>query len=783
MPNNSVTNLGRDLAASLVVFLVALPLCLGIALASQAPGIDPQFNVPLVAGLISGVVGGIVVGTLSGSHTSVSGPAAGLTAVVAMQIANLGSYQAFLAAVVLGGLLQIGLGMLRAGFISAFFPNSVIKGLLAAIGVILILKQIPHVLGRDSDPQGDMAFSQPDQHNTFTELFAVASDLMQGNLVVGAAIIGIVSLIFLLVSDRIGLFKRVPVIAPVAVVLFGVAARIGFEKVNPNLAVDEEHLVTVPVTESLGQVASFVTRPDFSQVFTTELLIAAITVAVVASLETLLNLEAVDKIDPKQRNSPADRELFAQGCGNVVSGMLGGLPVTSVIIRSSVNVRSGAATKFSAIAHGFILGGFVLFAPQLLNSIPLSCLAAILLHTGFKLANPKLFRSMWREGMNQFLPFTVTVVAIVLTDLLIGIIIGLVFAIGFILHSNLRRPLHLVRERHISGDVLRIELANQVSFLNRAALMRALDNVPPGSRVLLHARSTDYIDPDVLDLVADFYKTTAPARNISVSRIGFKDRYGDGDVIEYVDFSTRELQENMLPEHVLQVLRDGNERFRTGHSLTRNYTRAVHETAEGQFPLACVVSCIDSRNPTEIIFDVGLGDVFTVRIAGNVIKEKVMASIEYACAVAGAKLVVVLGHTRCGAVTAAVDLADKQADPAEATGCEHLGSVVTEIQKSIAPARELQEARERLEKTPWARKVPAPEGEEDFPDLVARANVDRMITILLDQSSTIARLVRERRIAVIGGMYDVRTGAVEFFEGSQDLVNAASGERADVAAK
>lgn len=783
MSNHPVTNLGRDLAASLVVFLVALPLCLGIALASQAPGVAPQFNVPLVAGLISGVVGGIVVGTLSGSQTSVSGPAAGLTAVVAMQIANLGSYQAFLAAVVLGGVLQIGLGMLRAGFISAFFPNSVIKGLLAAIGVILILKQIPHVLGRDSDPQGDMAFSQPDKHNTFTELFAVASDLMQGHLVVGAAIIGVLSLIFLLISDRIGLFKRVPVIAPVAVVLFGVAARSAFEKLDPDLAVDGEHLVNVPVTESLGQVATFVTRPDFSQLFTTELLIAAVTVAVVASLETLLNLEAVDKLDPKQRNSPADRELFAQGCGNVVSGMLGGLPVTSVIIRSSVNVRSGAATKCAAIFHGFILGGFVLFAPQLLNSIPLSCLAAILLHTGFKLANPDLFRSMWREGMNQFLPFTVTVAAIVLTDLLVGIIIGLVFAIGFILHSNLRRPLHLVRERHISGDVLRIELANQVSFLNRAALMRALDSVPPGSRVLLDARSTDYIDPDVLDLVADFHKETAPARNISVSRIGFKNRYGDGDVIEYVDFSTRELQENMLPEHVLQVLRDGNERFRTGHSLTRNYARAVHETAEGQFPLACVVSCIDSRNPTEIIFDVGLGDVFTVRIAGNVIKEKVMASIEYACAVAGAKLVVVLGHTRCGAVTAAVDLAEHQADPAETTGCEHLGSIVAEIQKSIEPARELQEARERLERTPWARRVPTPEGgEEDFPDLVARANVARMITILLEQSSTVARLVRERRIAVVGGMYDVRTGAVEFFEGTQDVVHAASGARAEAAA-
>jgi carbonic anhydrase len=781
MSNNAVTSLGRDLASSLVVFLVALPLCLGIALASQAPGLDPAMNVPLVAGLVAGIVGGIVVGSISGSHTSVSGPAAGLTAVVAMQIANLGSYQVFLAAVVLAGLLQIGLGMLRAGFISAFFPTSVIKGLLAAIGIILILKQIPHVLGRDTDPQGDMAFKQPDDHNTFTELFAVVSDVLQGNLLVGAAIIGILSLLFLIVSDRIGFFKRVPVVAPVAVVVFGSLAKKMFDGMDARLRVDGEHLVNVPVTDGVGQVASFFTTPDWSQLLSTELFVAAITVAIVASLETLLNLEAVDKLDPQQRNSPPDRELFAQGCGNVVSGMLGGLPVTSVIIRSSVNVSSGAATKVSAISHGFLLGGFVLFAPQLLNSIPLSCLAAILLHTGFKLASPKLFRSMWREGWNQFLPFAVTVAAIVLTDLLIGIVIGLVFAIGFILRSNLRRPLHLVRESHISGDVLRIELANQVSFLNRAALMRALDAVPEGSRVLLDARSTDYIDPDVLDLVADFHKETAPARNISVSRIGFRDRYGDGDVIEFVDFSTRELQENMLPEHVLQVLKDGNERFRTGHSLTRNYTRAVHETAEGQFPLACVVSCIDSRNPTEIIFDVGLGDVFTVRIAGNVVKEKVMASIEYACAVAGAKLVVVLGHTRCGAVTAAVNLAEQQADPAEATGCEHLGAVVTELQKAIAPARELEQAKEKLKRTPWAKQVEEMDRQEDFPDLVARANVDRMIAVLLDQSRTIAKLVEERRIAVVGGMYDVRTGAVEFFPGADVDAERASEGRAATA--
>ncbi|QDT37250.1 bifunctional SulP family inorganic anion transporter/carbonic anhydrase [Stratiformator vulcanicus] len=765
MESNWAKNIGRDLAASVVVFLVALPLCLGIALASRAPGMEEGLNVPLFSGLLAGIVGGIVVGSLSGSHTSVSGPAAGLTAVVAMQIEALGSYQAFVAAVAVAGFIQILLGVLRAGFISAFFPSSVIKGLLAAIGVILILKQIPHVLGRDSDPEGDMSFSQPDHHNTFTELWAVVTDVTSGHVVLGAAIIGVASLVFLVLSDRFAFFKKVPVLAPVTVVAFGFIMRWLFNTSGgPLLAVQGEHLVNVPVAQGLQNFDQFIVWPDWSHYLNPQFYIAAVTVAIVASLETLLNLEAVDKLDPKQRNSPPDRELFAQGCGNVVSGMFGGLPITSVIVRSSVNVRSGAVTKLSAIAHGFILVGFCFFGPQVLNSIPLSCLAAILLHTGFKLANPELFKQMWREGWNQFLPFIITVTAIVLTDLLIGIIIGLVFAIGFILKSNLRRPLHLIRENHVSGEVLRIELANQVSFLNRAALLRVLENVPAGSRVLLDARSTDYIDPDVLDLISDFKKETAPAKNISVSRIGFKDRYVDGDEIEFIDFSTRELQENMRPEHVLQVLKDGNERFRTGHSLTRNYTKAIHETAEGQFPLACVVSCIDSRNPTEIIFDLGVGDVFTVRIAGNVVKEKVMASIEYACAVAGAKLVVILGHTRCGAVTAAVNLAEQNADPAEATGCEHLAAVVNEIQKSIEPARQLNETRQALKQTRWAPKSSSVEPEDDFPDIVARANVDRMMHVLLEQSHTMAKLCDEGKIGVVGGMYDVRTGGVEFFE-------------------
>ena len=336
-----------------------------------------------------------------------------------------------------------------------------------------------------------------------------------------------------------------------------------------------------------------------------------------ASLETLLNLEAVDKIDPRQRTSPPSRELLAQGIGNVVAGLVGGLPVTSVIVRSSVNINAGGRTKLAAIVHGVLLLVSVVLLPAWLNLIPLSCLAAILLVTGVKLASPALVKQMWDEGRYQFVPFAVTVVAIVLTDLLIGVLIGLAVSIGFILSSNVRRPIRRIVEKHLGGEVVRIELANQVSFLNRAALVRALDEVPRGGHVLLDAQSTDYIDPDVLDLIRDFKEQTAPARGVEVSLLGFRSKYQLQDQTQYVDYSTRELQSALTPQQVLQILKDGHERFRTGRRLTRDLGRQVNATADGQHPLAVVLSCIDSRTPAELIFDLGVGDIFSVRIAGQ----------------------------------------------------------------------------------------------------------------------------------------------------------------------
>lgn len=738
LPSNGplLTTLPRDLTAGLVVFLVALPLCLGVALASGAP---------LLSGVLSGMIGGILVGIVSGSHTSVSGPAAGLVAVVSAQISGLGSFDAFLLAVVLAGIIQIAMGIARAGFIAAFFPSSVIKGLLAAIGVILILKQLPHVVGHDPDPEGDMSFRQPDSQNTFSELVRLF-----GGIKLGAAVVGISSLALLVTWDKWKLLKRLPIPAPLLVVVLGVVSSAFFKKLGGLWVIESSHLVQVPVGDSLAGFFRFLQRPDFSQWSNPAIYSAAVTIALVASLETLLNLEAVDQLDPQQRTSPASRELLAQGIGNVAAGLIGGLPVTSVIVRSSVNINAGAKTKLSAIVHGMLLFTSVMLFPTWLNLIPLSCLAAILLITGTKLASPALVKQMWSEGRYQFLPFAATVVAIVLTDLLVGVLIGLAVSVAFILYSNMRRPLRLFVEKHLGGDVLHIELANQVSFLNRAALSKALGAVRRGGHVLLDAQNTDYIDPDVLDLIRDFTDKTGPARGIEVSLLGFRDKYQLRDQTQYIDYSTRELQDEISPQQVLQILKDGNARFRSGRQLTRNFSRQVVATARGQHPLAVVLSCIDSRTPAELIFDLGVGDIFSVRIAGNGLSRKVLGSIEYGAAVAGSKLVLVLGHTRCGAVTEAVKLMNSPRTVAEVTGCGHIGFILADIQEAI------------LTSNNGAATKPSTDDMPAYIDSVARLNVLRVAGRIREQSTALDGLVRNGRIEIVGAMYDVGTGQIEF---------------------
>lgn len=737
--SNPASTFFKDLSAGVVVFLVALPLCLGVALAS---------NAPLFSGVLAGIIGGVVVGILSGSQTSVSGPAAGLTAIVAAQIGKLGSFETFLLAVVLAGVIQIIMGVFRAGFIAAFFPSSVIKGLLAAIGVILILKQIPHVLGHDPDPEGDMSFEQPDHENTFTELWSALFDIQPG-----AALVGVLSIVLMIVWDRVKLLKNSGAPAPLVVVVLGVAISLALKQAGGTWEIGPSHLVQVPVAQDFNAFLGFLQFPDFSALGNPLVYTTAITIAIVASLETLLNLEAVDKIDPQQRSSPPNRELVAQGIGNITAGLIGGIPMTSVIIRSSVNINAGGRTKLSAIIHGVLLFGCVLMVPGWLNMIPLSALGAILLMTGLKLASPDLVRQMWSEGKNQFLPFVITVLAIVFTDLLVGILIGLGVSIGFILHSNMRRPLRKFMEHHVNGDVLRIELANQVSFFNRATLESTLRNVPRGGHVLIDARSTDYIDVDILDLIHDFQHDTAKARGVNVSLAGFKDKYPKlEDRIEFMDYSSRDVQDSLTPERVLTIFKEGNQRFREGKQLQRDIGRLVGATSAGQFPMAVVLSCIDSRTPAELVFDLGLGDIFSVRIAGNIARDKVLGSMEYSCAVAGAKMILVMGHTSCGAVNAAVDLICSSKTAAEATGCVNLDSLITEIQLSVDPGT-CKRAGEWL-----------PGEKEAYANEVSRRNVLRTMRMIQERSSTLADMVKTGRLAIVGALYDIQMGEVSFFQ-------------------
>jgi carbonic anhydrase/SulP family sulfate permease len=731
------SNLAKDLPAGLVVFLVALPLCLGISLAA---------NAPLAAGIIAGIVGGLVVGALSGSSTSVSGPTAGSAVVVATQIADLGSFQAFLVAVVLAGVLQIVFGLLKGGFLASFFPSSVVKGLLASIGIIIILKQLPHLVGYDTNPVGDTDFCQTDQKNTFTEI-PVAFQMF----LPGAAVIGFLSLGLLSLWGKVSWLQKSPIPGPLVAVLIATAANLALTQMGHPWAIAPSHLVQVPVAEGASGFLQLFSFPDFSALAKPAVYGAAVTLAVIASLESLMTIEAVDKIDPQQRKSPANRELLAQGAGNMVSGFLGGMPVTSVIIRSGANLNAGAQTKISAIFHGVLLLGCVALLPRWLNQIPLCALAAILIVAGYKIASPKIIGQMWKEGKYQFLPFAITVTAIVFTSILTGILIGLGVSLLFILYSNFRRPIHQVLEKHLSGNVMRIELPPQVSFLNRAALQKSLYAIPAGGTILIDARNSDYIDPDILDLLADFKNMTAKAHGVEFKTVGLKEKYSQFDQqVPFADYSSRELQNSIKPREVLDLLKAGHQRFLDGRPLVRDLRRQAGATAAGQYPIAAVLGCIDSRAPIEHIFDLGLGDAFVARIAGNVARDKMIGSLEFACGVAGAKLLMVLGHTSCGAVKASVELKVAGKTAAEATGCDHLDELVGIIQGSIDPSQ-------LKDFSTWAD-----DKKKAFVDEVARKNVLNTMNYIREKSRILDRLIREDKVMMVGAVYDVHTGKVNF---------------------
>lgn len=491
----------------MVVFLVAVPLCLGIALASGAP---------LIAGLIAGVIGGIVVGAVSGSHVGVSGPAAGLAAIVLAAITQLGSFPLFLTAVVLGGAFQLALGIARAGVVAYYFPSSVIKGMLAGIGVIIVLKQLPHAVGYDKDYEGDLSFSQPDSENTFSELVRMLDSVSPGAIAITLA-----GMAIMLLWER-PFIKRVKTLAfvpgPLLAVVAGTVLAALFQD-ETRIAIDAEHYVRLPDL-SAGLAEAF-TFPDWKGLGDPRVWTIALTMAVVASLETLLCVEATDKLDPEKRITPTDRELRAQGIGNMVSGLIGGLPITQVIVRSSANIQSGARTKLSAIAHGGLILLSVLLMPGLLNRIPLASLAAILLITGWKLAKPSLFKQMYAQGWYTFAPFLATVLGVVFIDLLKGVMLGMAVGIFFLLRTNFKTPFHFDARKHRPGQPIRIELSEDVTFLNKASIMRTLAALPRGAHVIIDASRTLDLDPDVREIIHD-EMVRAREQGITIELTGFR---------------------------------------------------------------------------------------------------------------------------------------------------------------------------------------------------------------------------------------------------------------------
>jgi MFS superfamily sulfate permease-like transporter len=543
--NTLFANFKSDFASGLVVFLVALPLCLGIALASGAP---------LFSGIIAGIVGGIVVGYLSTSQLSVSGPAAGLTAIILTAISDLGAFNILLLAVFIAGLVQLALGFLKAGTISNYFPNNVIEGMLAGIGLIIILKQIPHAIGLDSDFEGDQAFAQMNGENTFTELFSIF-DYFQ----VGSIIVTVVSLVILILWNKISFLQNLKVVPGALVaVITGVLLNEFFTQSGSSYAISKDHLVSLPVPQNFDELKAIFVLPDFSAITNSKVWVVGFTIAIVASIETLLCIEAADKMDSQKRFSDTNVELKAQGLGNMISALLGGLPMTSVVVRTSANNAAGAKSKLSAIIHGLFLLVSVFAIPTILNKIPYATLAAILLMVGYKLANPKTLQHFWKKDkIYQFIPFIATFVFVVLTDLLKGVAIGLVINIIFILIGNSKRAYNFRKEEYHDGDIIHIDLAQEVSFLNKASIKSTLNDIPENTKVIINARETAYIAHDVLDLINDFKQVQSKDKNIKVKLKGFKDAYNLEDSEPFKNSVTFE-HYDVLKRKVVTIKKDSN---------------------------------------------------------------------------------------------------------------------------------------------------------------------------------------------------------------------------------
>lgn len=714
-----------DFVAAIVVFLVAIPLCLGIALASDAP---------LISGILSGVIGGVVVGFISGSHVSVSGPAAGMAAVVVAAIAHIGDFNSFLVALLLAGLLQIIIGSFRAGFVADYVPSNVVQGLLCAIGILLIIKQLPLAFTLSAD------FNELKKHllETTEEITLSPILALYHHVNTGAMLITVLSLTTLIYFNltKNKVLKEIP--APILVVLLGILLNELFLWTDSSLVQNSPQLVNIPKTNGFHDLFGQLEYPNWSALTNPTVYLYAFLIGIVASLETLLNLKAGEKLDKKRRYSSSNRELVAQGVGNMTAGLIGGIPITSVIVRTSINIQAGSKSKISTILHGFFIFFAVMLIPGMLNKIPLSSLAAILIYTGYKLNKPSIYRSIYAQGSDRFIPFLATVIGIIAFNLLMGILIGLAVSLFYILKSNSQARIDILKEIHPTGEVNRLVLPQQMTFLNKAALVAELTSIPRESQLIIDARYTQYIDKEISELLKEFKEEQAPNKKISLNLIGFKEHYKIHNYIDFINVTTYDVQSHLSPAQILNILYEGNQRFLNDNLIHRSNQLDIKYTAKTQHPIAIVLGCIDSRVPVETIFDMSFGDVFCVRVAGNVVNNDILASIEYACHVVGVKLIIVLGHTRCGAIQSACDGVEKG----------HITELLAKIKPAINAECETETSRHSKNKT--------------FVNNVTELNVANTIQKIYERSSILYEMIEQNDISMVGAVYNVQTGKVHF---------------------
>ncbi len=711
----------KDIPSGIVVFLVALPLCLGIALASGAP---------LITGLISGIIGGLVIGLISDSGTSVSGPAASLSAVVFVMIQQLGSFDVFLTALFLAGIIQFIIGTLKAGVIAEYMPTSIIKGLLSAIGIILIISQLPYALGvemksRLSDYSKNMIEGAPERIATILETFAP-----------GALVLSVISLGFLIFWDKTFLkkFKLLP--PSLFVVILCVILNQIFKFIAPSLYLEGQHLVSIPKIEGLASILTF---PDFTVITQPKIWVSGFTIAIIASIATLINLEATDNLDPHKRRSSPNRELVAQGVGNTIAGLIGGIPITSVIVRSSVNIASGSETKLSTLVHGALLLVSVLFLSAVINLIPLASLAAILLVVGYKLASIALFKKMYKKGWSQFIPFIVTTLAIILTDVLLGVLIGSAFSIFFLLRSNYFNPFKIKFTPSPQGEITLLELSNEVSFLNKAAIKRFLYKLPEKSRIVIDASFSTYVEPDIIEMLQDFQNTYAKENNINLKINGLRSSYEHDKNLNIPKGKTVSDHPLTTPQDILDYFKEGNNRYVNGELVSKRFRNKDLMDFFESPPLAAVINCIDMREPLNILLNTGIGDLIPMRAAGNLVGDSILHSAEVACRYQGCKLILIMGNSNNAFIKEALEHQNK-------------GEENSYLSRLIEPALNDVKLKQMAQEL----------NTKDLADEIIKWNLNESCNRLLNENEYIKNQVLAGKIGICTAFFDRDTGEITF---------------------